>query len=954
MTVPAGTGAPIVPDVSVVVISYNDAARLAVAIASVQRQTLRNLEIIVVDDASTDGTADVVRGIAAGDPRVRYECLAENSGGCSAPRNRGIDVARAPWVMFCDSDDEYERHACKNLLGAAERLGADVVCGAAERVDVNTGKVRRWRAEIHDAERVADGLADFPELLSDTISVNKIYRRDLLVANGIRFPEGLLFEDQLFTLEAMATARKVAAIPETVYSWKVDRLSEEPSITQRRNEARNVESRIEVNRRIDAFLGARDLAAIQRIKDVKFLKHDLYLYLSSMLEVDDETAQVLIDRLIPYVSSVNLEPVWQLRPALRVAIYHLLVNDLAGLRSAMRFVKWASVVDVPIVVRDGREMWGCRHLDDALAVDGVPAERWLDVTDLHLLSVPFTQRRFHHRIDSLGVADGLIEASGTTLDYDGSLGDDLRLDLQFSLGGARAVVSVPARWSGVDGPVRRWQASGRPVDGLGRRLSAPDRGTVALSLTRDGLSNVTSVRAPQAATARIGFAYPGPTTWTGPDWIATAPFDNGTTGWRVERRGAWRSRLAALQRAWFRLPGTDRLATLTALVRRDVIDVAVHRIGRRLPRREVAVFETDAGRTCSGSVRAISEHLHHQHPEIAQAWVHRSRDEGVPPFARAVGRLTLRHRWTLARARYWVDDGTSSPTLRKPGAVTSVYVSPGVPIHRTGLDDPGVLVSRAEVRAVKRRAHGWGLVVAASTYDADTIRRAWAYSGEVVAAGLPRLDAVLRAEPAGEESAAIRRRLDLPSDRPIVLYAPALRDGERPPDGPLMDLDRWAAQFGDRAYLLVHRHSVDRQPVSTRLRFAVREVADAAELPSILAVCGLVISDYSSVIGDAALVGAPILLHQPDYERYVNRTKGLYLDTSAIAPVTRSMDELTAEVGAWLADPAQWDRRHAAGRAAFVADRCGPADGGASARAVAAIVAAGRPGPGARPDGSPS
>ena len=64
------------PDVSVVVISYNDAARLPRAIRSVQRQTLRSLEIIVVDDASTDATADVVRRLAQDDPRIRYERLA--------------------------------------------------------------------------------------------------------------------------------------------------------------------------------------------------------------------------------------------------------------------------------------------------------------------------------------------------------------------------------------------------------------------------------------------------------------------------------------------------------------------------------------------------------------------------------------------------------------------------------------------------------------------------------------------------------------------------------------------------------------------------------------------------------------------------------------------------------------------------------------------------------------
>ena len=77
------------PDVTVVVISFNDAARLPRAVRSIQRQTLRNLEIVVVDDASTDDTEAVVRAIALKDPRVRYERLAENSGGLQRPAQSG-------------------------------------------------------------------------------------------------------------------------------------------------------------------------------------------------------------------------------------------------------------------------------------------------------------------------------------------------------------------------------------------------------------------------------------------------------------------------------------------------------------------------------------------------------------------------------------------------------------------------------------------------------------------------------------------------------------------------------------------------------------------------------------------------------------------------------------------------------------------------------------------------
>ena len=116
------------PVVSVVLIGFNDVGRIGRALESIRRQSLRGIEIIVVDDASTDGTAEFVESVAVNDSRIRLLTRSENSGGCSAPRNDGLRMARAPWVMFCDSDDEYDMHACATLLRAAEDWDADVVC----------------------------------------------------------------------------------------------------------------------------------------------------------------------------------------------------------------------------------------------------------------------------------------------------------------------------------------------------------------------------------------------------------------------------------------------------------------------------------------------------------------------------------------------------------------------------------------------------------------------------------------------------------------------------------------------------------------------------------------------------------------------------------------------------------------------------------------------------------
>jgi len=932
-----------IPDVTVVVISYNDAERLPAAIRSVQRQTLRNLEIIVVDDASSDDTADIVKAIAAEDPRVRYDRLPANSGGCSAPRNRGVDLARAPWVMFGDSDDEFERHACKNLLQAAERLGADLVCGTAERVDVGTGRRRRWRPEVHESTRVVAGLEEFPDLLSDTISVNKIYRRSMLEGAGIRFPEGLLFEDQLFTLEAFCASERIAVIPEVVYFWHVDRLTDEPSITQRRHEAANVESRIEINRRIDDFLDNRRLPAIQRIKDHKFLKHDLYLYLSSMLVVDDETARTLMERLLPYVSSMDLTSAWTLRPALRVAIYHLLVGDLDGIRAAMRFVKWASVVDRPIVAVGDREVWGCQHAYSGPDAAGRTAADWLDVTELHLLTVPFTQRRYLHRVEVATVTGGRMIMTGSTVDYDGRLSTDDSVELRYISGGSRTVMSVPAVWTGHDGSTLTWRAEGPASPALGRALQDTDLGTVALAIARGQHTNLTSARSDDAGPGDVVMPYPGQVGATGPDLIEITRNDNGAVGWRA-RSSAERSARARRRAKRSQLPAVPWLIRSSAMVKQAALPRLARLVGSVLPSRDLVLFETDGGRTAAGNARALSDYLHREHPGIEQAWIWRDDTDHVPSYARAVARLSIGHVWTAARARYWVDDGTAPLNIDARRAAEVVFAGEGVPIHRKGLDDPSVLVNRRDVRDVRRRSRRWTLMLTASAYDARITSHALAYSGRLFEAGLLRADGALPRPDAGTAEWLRRKEfLDLPTDRPVILYAPTVRRAGRVAVPSMLDLDEWAQQVGDRCYLLVLSHPLQTITVPTRLRFAVREVA-GGDIADLIGAADLVISDYSSVIGDAALVGVPVIAFQPDRDVYVNRTHGIYPASDTVGPIATTLADLLELVEEWLLDRSTWDAEHADRYGAFGRELCGPADGLSTQRAAQAIVSRARDG----------
>jgi GT2 family glycosyltransferase len=119
------------PAVSVVLPAYNRADTIAAAVESVLAQSFRDLELIVVDDASTDGTVAAVRAIA--DPRLRLVESPKNAG-ASAARNRGIREARAPWVAFQDSDDEW-------LPGKLERQMARLTAPGAEFVAAYCGMI---------------------------------------------------------------------------------------------------------------------------------------------------------------------------------------------------------------------------------------------------------------------------------------------------------------------------------------------------------------------------------------------------------------------------------------------------------------------------------------------------------------------------------------------------------------------------------------------------------------------------------------------------------------------------------------------------------------------------------------------------------------------------------------------------------------------------------------------
>lgn len=212
-----------VPRVSVIMPVYNAGKYLEPAVQSALDQTLPpgELEIIAVDDGSTDGSRELLEHLAAQHGQLRVFTQA-NSGGASLPRNRAIDEARGRYVYALDSDDLLRPTALEKLADAADALGAEVAMGRLVGLGARRAPASMFRRTDTDADTVDNNLFYF-------LGPQKLILREHLNRNDIRFPLGVrVGEDQPYSAKAMLTARRIVVLADGEYyalRWREDQAS---------------------------------------------------------------------------------------------------------------------------------------------------------------------------------------------------------------------------------------------------------------------------------------------------------------------------------------------------------------------------------------------------------------------------------------------------------------------------------------------------------------------------------------------------------------------------------------------------------------------------------------------------------------------------------------------------------------------------------------------------------
>ena len=341
------------PRLSVVVPVYNVEDFLAPCLDSIAAQTFGDLEVVLVNDGSTDSSPAIAEAYTRRDER--FKLVHRPNGGLSAARNTGIEHATGDYLAFVDSDDLLPADAYELLVGSLERTGSDFATGKVLRLMSTGTRTARFLAGVFRETRLKTHITKYRPLLSDRSAWNKVFRRSFWDEHGLRFPEGRINEDIPVILPLHFSARSVDVIAEPVYYWR-SRDTGELSITERRAEVQALQTRLWAVTDVHDWLATHGFHKATHWYDETIVADDLRSYLNALDRGDDEYRELFLEKVNALLDSAD-DDIYDGLTALERLKWHLVRRRLMPeLLEVLRFQREEMAERAP--VRIGRHWYG--------------------------------------------------------------------------------------------------------------------------------------------------------------------------------------------------------------------------------------------------------------------------------------------------------------------------------------------------------------------------------------------------------------------------------------------------------------------------------------------------------------------------------------------------------------------------------------------------------------------
>lgn len=335
------------PALSVIVPMYNVERYVGECLRSVLDQDITALEVLVVDDGSTDGSAQIVRRVAARDPRVRL--WSQPNAGQGPARNVAIRHARGDYLVFVDSDDRVPPGSFRYLVAALEVSGSDFAVAGVRRLEGDRTYRPSWTVKVHEHDRVGIRIDDFPAAMGDVVAHHRIIRRSFWTERIGDFDHGV-YEDHVPMVAAYLRAERFDVLSRVVYDWRLR--AEGTSTGQQKHDLANLTQRIAVKATARDLVWREGSPAVQAAWVGRVLDIDFPPYVEKALDADETYRRTLRRALQAHIGLATREAWRHVRVRQKVRTYLAAQGAWDVLATAERVFDTQGSIP-PTVIRDG-------------------------------------------------------------------------------------------------------------------------------------------------------------------------------------------------------------------------------------------------------------------------------------------------------------------------------------------------------------------------------------------------------------------------------------------------------------------------------------------------------------------------------------------------------------------------------------------------------------------------
>ena len=315
------------PKISVIIPVYNTEDYLEETLMSLLNQTMiDDIEVLMIDDGSTDDSRYIIEKYAI--DYDNFHAYHKKNEGQGVARNYGLSLAKGEYIHFLDSDDYLPPKAYETLYDLAFKNKSDMVCGNALRFSgYNVWEDIIFKNSFNTISDDVDNtnLSEFPQFVWDTVSWNKLYKKDFLLNNNLKFPnKKIFFEDLLFSLESYILAENITITKDIIYYWRVRK--NHTSVTQQFSNSKNFMDRLNILRDTNELFSKYSVN--ENIKECSYLKwlyHDLKFYLKRFHSFPNEEYKSLFNEICEVVDLIPVHLIKSLNNYKRV-IFEIILN----------------------------------------------------------------------------------------------------------------------------------------------------------------------------------------------------------------------------------------------------------------------------------------------------------------------------------------------------------------------------------------------------------------------------------------------------------------------------------------------------------------------------------------------------------------------------------------------------------------------------------------------------